>query len=154
MTVSVSRPSRVQRGFTLLELMITVVVIAIVSAVAIPAYGDYVRRAARADAQLALTQAAQYLTRGYSECNSYRLRDASTNPPCTTVVPTLPSALTRAPKEGTQRYTITLTALADQTYTLRAVPLTSDACGTYQIRDDGVKSLIGATLPADQCWRR
>lgn len=37
------------RGFTLIELMIVVVVIAILAAIGFPAYQDYVRRARRAD---------------------------------------------------------------------------------------------------------
>ena len=142
------------RGFTLLELMIAMVVIAIVAAVAIPSYGDYVRRAARSDAQLALLDAAQHLERIYTECNSYVLRDASTDPPCTTAFSALPAALTRAPKEGRQRYTIVIQALAAQAYTLRAVPLESDACGSFQVLSNGVKTVVGASVPVEECWRR
>ena len=40
-----------QNGFTLIELMITVVIIAILSAIAMPAYQEYVRRGNRAAAE-------------------------------------------------------------------------------------------------------
>mgnify|MGYP006196610023 CR=1 FL=1 len=40
----------IQHGFTLIELMIVIVVVAILAAVAIPAYTDQVRRSHRADA--------------------------------------------------------------------------------------------------------
>ena len=64
---------------------------------------------ARADAQSALLEAAQYLERIYSECNSYILRDASTTPPCTTSVSGLPTSLRVSPREGKKRYDITVT---------------------------------------------
>ena len=41
-------------GFTLIEMMIAVVVIAILAAIALPAYQDYVRKARRSDAMDAL----------------------------------------------------------------------------------------------------
>lgn len=40
----------IQHGFTLIELMIVIVVVAILAAIAIPAYTDQVRRSHRADA--------------------------------------------------------------------------------------------------------
>ncbi len=39
-----------QQGFTLIELMIAVIIIAILAGIALPAYQDYVRKARRADA--------------------------------------------------------------------------------------------------------
>lgn len=45
---------RVQKGFTLIEVMIAVGVIAILSAIAIPSYTDYIRRARITEATSAL----------------------------------------------------------------------------------------------------
>lgn len=141
-------------GFTLIEMMIVVAVIGILTAVAVPSWKSYVARAARSDAQGVLLEAANWLERQYSECNAYTLADASTTPPCTAAVTGLPVALTRAPKEGVQRYTIALSVFTANTWTLTATPVQSDPCGTFQLSSNGVRALASNTLAVTDCWRR
>jgi len=59
------------RGFTLIELMITVAVVAILAAVAFPAYQDSLRKSRRTDGKNALVQAAANMERYYAERNTY-----------------------------------------------------------------------------------
>lgn len=54
---------KTQKGFTLIELIITVAIIGIMSAVAIPSYLDYVVRTNRADAKDMLTEVVYQLER-------------------------------------------------------------------------------------------
>ncbi|MFO7542765.1 MAG: type IV pilin protein [Thiobacillus sp.] len=60
-----------QRGFTLIELMITVAVIAILASIAYPNYTQYVRDARRAEAQSEMLQIQLGLEKWRANNNSY-----------------------------------------------------------------------------------
>ena len=62
-----------QRGVTLLELMIVVVVISILGAIAIPSYQQYTMRSQRAEAKAALLRLATNQERFYLQNNQYSL---------------------------------------------------------------------------------
>ncbi|PMR74285.1 type IV pilin protein [Billgrantia endophytica] len=60
-----------ERGFTLIELMIAVAVIAILAAIAIPNYQNHVRNARVTDGQSKLLEMAGRLERCYTATHSY-----------------------------------------------------------------------------------
>lgn len=59
------------RGFTLIEIMIVVSIVAILAAIAVPSYQEQVRKSRRSDATAALTAAASLQERWYFQFNGY-----------------------------------------------------------------------------------
>lgn len=62
---------RVQRGFTLIELMIVIVVISILSAIAIPAYNDYVLKSKLTEAFTELSTMRVRMEQYFQDNRSY-----------------------------------------------------------------------------------
>lgn len=60
-----------QKGFTLIELMITVVIIGILAAMAYPSYQRYMTQTRRSDAQITLSRVAAQQEKFYSDCGWY-----------------------------------------------------------------------------------
>ena len=141
--------SRHSRGFTLIELMITVAVVGILAAIAYPSYQEQVRQSRRADATAVLVEAAQFMERFYTLHNRYdETRDGD--------AVSLPANLQRAPKEGTNvYYNVTLSAVAQNSFTLQAAPVNAqagDGCGNFTLTNTGVRAKTG-TLALERCWR-
>jgi type IV pilus assembly protein PilE len=146
------------KGFTLIELMITVAIVAILAAIAYPSYVEQVARSRRADGQTALLEAAQWIERQYTFSNAYNLLADGTTAMTTSALPAL------KPKTA-EIYTLsfgTTTAAATPTaagYSLRIVPtggMANDKCGTMTLTNTGAKGVSGTTGGASvaTCWDR
>lgn len=59
------------RGFTLIELMIVVVIMAVLASIALPSYTNYAQKARRSDAKIALSKAAALQERFFLKSNAY-----------------------------------------------------------------------------------
>jgi type IV pilus assembly protein PilE len=69
--IPMNTPYRLSRGFTLIELMITVAIVAILTTIAYPSYRDYVIRGQLVDATQGLAALRANLERYYEDNRSY-----------------------------------------------------------------------------------
>lgn len=121
-----------QRGFTLLELMVTVAIVGILAGVAYPAYQSQIRTTRRADAQADLLQLASFMERFFTENSRYDRDMAGTN---------VGLPFSQSPQSSTNvAYNLTLNAVNQTSYTLRATPVNAQAGDGYlELLDTGVR---------------
>lgn len=135
------------RGFTLIEVLVVVTVVAVLAGVAMPHYVTHVQRSHRVHAQAALLQAAQWLERAATVQGIYPARAA------------IPAGVLAV--EG-NRYTLEFSALNANAYLLQATPTASqgtDPCGIFGLNEAGVRTqvatlLVPVPLSAQACWSR
>lgn len=129
------------KGFTLIELMITVAIVAILAAIAYPAYQQYVINSYRASAGACLTEIAQTLERRYTSNMSY--------------AGDLPERGCMNEGDMDTRYNFGPDPIPNaQTFTLTASPQGPQQndnrnCGDLTLNERGEK---GADGDVDECW--
>jgi type IV pilus assembly protein PilE len=144
-----------QRGFTLIELMIAMVVIAILAAIGYPSYLEYVNRGKRAEGKSALLRAAQQMERFYSLNNCYPTNTATCGNAGSSA-----TALTAArinsfsgDSAAASSHTISVTTNA-QDFTLTATPSYTDTkCGNLTLTNTNAKGESG-TESVQTCWSK
>jgi len=133
MKVRLPTPSR-QRGFTLVELLVSVAIVGILAAIAYPSYTRYVIKGNRAAAQSHLMDLAQAEAQYFADARAYANS-------VTTLNVTTPSAVS-------DKYTITFDVpdTTPPTFTISAVPKTGTAQagdGTLTIDNTGARTPAG-----------
>lgn len=133
-------------GFTLVELMTTLVVLGLLASVAVPGYRHVALRANRSEAKTELLQTASALERCFTRYGAFD------SPQCAAQV-TLPHS------SASGRYLIRAMVRSSSDYRLQAVPQGGQAddreCQTLSYDSSGRKGVTnGAEQSAGFCWSR
>lgn len=137
------------RGFSLMELMATLAIVAVLTAIAVPSYTAYIARGKRAEGRAALLEATGWMERWRTERGRYDDPANANNPP-----PGFPWA--QIPRTGTANYTVAVVA-TPATYTITATAVGSmatDPCATLSIDQTGQRTFTGASGSQEVCWNR
>ena len=128
------------KGFTLMEVMIVVTVVAIIAAIAYPSYAEHIRKANRTEAKAELLDVAKKLQRYKVARFSFQRPDNS----FITLADIGEAVPLTIPRQGTALYTITLTDVTANGWTLNAIPINN----TTQQLDGG----LAMNHRGEKCW--
>jgi type IV pilus assembly protein PilE len=139
------------RGVTLIELLITVAIVSIIAAIAIPSYNTYILRTHRTEAKSALLNMASMEERLYSTTNFYTLN--ATQLGYAAASPIVGSGYYQVSIGNVQPATTTTQA----TYTLTATAINSQAadaaCATLVVDQRGTQTATGSPTANVDCWK-
>ncbi|MEP7296024.1 MAG: type IV pilin protein [Burkholderiales bacterium] len=143
------RVTRLQRGFTLIEVMIVVAIVSILAAVAIPSYRDYILRGQLVDGTTILSVVRADMERYYQDNRQYTNVGVFVSP-CNSV----------DPKPRTQgNFTVTCAGadLAANSFKLTATGINGAAGFSFTIneKDQKTTATVGSSWPMpspNTCW--
>lgn len=161
------------RGFTLIELMITVVILGILAAIAYPSYTSYVAQTRRSDAIINLSRIAALQEKFFTECGRYAGTLGVSGTPRNCAAGIMDAGLAAGGLTTDGFYTITaavipgpapLNAPGGGGFTLTAQPAgtqvaaDSTKCNTITINQAGAKTALGTDglsgPNGGKCWKK
>lgn len=142
-----------QRGVTLIELMIVVVIVAVLSSIAYPSYTRYVVNSKRTAATSALLQIADRQQQFYMDNKTYT-NDLTNLGYGANPHVVADDGRTTVAGDSDAVYTIALSNVAATTYTITATPLHAQLardtkCGNLTLDQTGSR---GSSTGDDGCW--
>jgi type IV pilus assembly protein PilE len=145
-----------QRGVTLIELVVVMIIVGILAAVAIPSYRNYVLRSQRSDAKDALLALATAQEKFYLQCNFYA-DDIAGAPDCAA------SELQGAVTSKNGWYDLVVAADADPTLGFTATATATaggnqaqdSECQVFRVTALGARTAddSGGADNTAECWR-
>lgn len=129
-------------GFSLFEILITLIIISILTGLCLPLYSQHLAIERRLEAKTALEKLAAALESYYTAHNTYHGATLEQLGFSTFI--------------AKNNYQLSITALTDSTFSLAAMPSTNQAqqdtvCGTLILNAIGGKSITGSGQVSD-CW--
>ncbi|MGB5261742.1 MAG: type IV pilin protein [Gammaproteobacteria bacterium] len=134
-------------GFTLVEMLIVLVIIAVLTGLVWPAYREQVMKTRRSNAAAALVELAARMELYYADHRTY----------ASAILGTGTGKLFPATVQNGY-YRLAITAQDDLAFTITATPTTlgnqdRDRCGAFTLDSLGNRGLSGHTIGIRQCWR-
>jgi len=121
--------SALQRGFTLIEIMIVVAIVAILAAVAIPSYRDYILRGEITSGTNGLNATRADMERAFQDNRTYVAPAGATTHPCVAA-------------RTYDNFSVSCTAVTATTFTLTAVGSNRAAGFTFTINERGNQTTV------------
>ena len=136
---------KTEQGFTLIELMITVAIVAILASVALPSYTEYIRRGQVAQATEALSEAKVVMEQFYANNRTYAGAVFNGAAICSATVDT-----------GSKTFAIGASSCDAAGFTLTATGKASMTGFAYAITQNGTKTSTFTSVPGwsngATCW--
>ena len=139
-------------AFTLIELMITLVLVVVLAGISYPSFISSLQKARRAEAKATLMAFSNAMERYYTQNYTYLGAGLSGDKGVARIF-----SATSPLGGGIAYYNLSISAATAMSYTLTAIPIglqANDKCGDLTLTDLGVKGIVSSAngVGLNDCW--